>query len=502
MLPSFPSEKELHLPVPVAAPAAQRARSWSLFRALVVVVGLVQLCRFALSDSSTPAQGDGSGRAISTDSFFWTRNDASSLCPGERGNASYSGYIGLNGDSDDSPRRSFYWFFEAQVDPENAPVVLTIGGGPGSSGLLNPLFGQSHCTVRENGTVPNPNAWSENVNVLALDHPIGVGYSYGLGVDNSRDAAHDVYDFLQKWFAVNPQYSRNNFVVASGSYGGTYVPHIATVIHEHNKELAVGRGPVGAQHINLEALMLSNPMSDARSWFTWHLQQACYNTDLYNATQCAHYFSILPQCLEGIELAYSEPTLDNRVEATQFCLQMLIGDTHGRTTDNIKHKCTGDALECNPEFGWAVDLLNSTETKEILGVPQELTFTPVNVEVNQNFSFAGDHTQQAFRLYEPLLRDGIRILHYIGKLDTIVGWPSTLSFLRLMNTQFSEEFRTAPDIPWPSEDIATVRAIGPGAGNFTLVFMAEAGHFVTKDQPALAKKIMQHWVANEPWFKS
>jgi hypothetical protein len=47
---------------------------------------------------------------------------------------------------------------------------LSIGGGPGSSGLGNPLFGQSHCTITENGTVANPNRWTEKFNLLALDH--------------------------------------------------------------------------------------------------------------------------------------------------------------------------------------------------------------------------------------------------------------------------------------------------------------------------------------------
>lgn len=46
---------------------------------------------------------------------------------------------------------------------------------------------------------------------LFLSHsrsqPIPAGFSYGLGVDNSRDAAHDVYDFLQKFFTLFPQYA-------------------------------------------------------------------------------------------------------------------------------------------------------------------------------------------------------------------------------------------------------------------------------------------------------
>lgn len=140
----------------------------------------------------------------------------------------------------------------------------------------------------------------------------------------------------------------NNFVVASGSYGGIYVPHIATVIHENN---LAGTG----RPIRLESLMLSNPMSvrppsplllpaltrmqDIRSWYTWHLQHACYNTDLYNATQCAAYFQVLPTCLEMVEFAYAEPSAENKRGAVAFCnAQLMAGDTHGRTIDNVNHK--------------------------------------------------------------------------------------------------------------------------------------------------------------------
>jgi len=38
--------------------------------------------------------------------------------------------------------------------------------------------------------------------------PIGVGFSYGKRVNNSRDAADDVYDFLQKFFILFPQLSK------------------------------------------------------------------------------------------------------------------------------------------------------------------------------------------------------------------------------------------------------------------------------------------------------
>jgi hypothetical protein len=75
------------------------------------------------------------------------------------------------------------------------------------------------------GPITNPHKWTERFNYLALDHvrplsldpsshhvpvlpfaetdndqPIGVGFSYGAMVNNSADAAKEVYDFLQKFY--------------------------------------------------------------------------------------------------------------------------------------------------------------------------------------------------------------------------------------------------------------------------------------------------------------
>lgn len=42
--------------------------------------------------------------------------------------------------------------------------------------------------------------------------PIGVGFSYGTHVNNSRAAAYDAYDFLIKFFSLHPHLARYGFV--------------------------------------------------------------------------------------------------------------------------------------------------------------------------------------------------------------------------------------------------------------------------------------------------
>ncbi|KAJ7181596.1 alpha/beta-hydrolase [Mycena crocata] len=441
------------------------------------------------------------------DSFYANITTPENICPAPEGPAiSHSGYIGLHGDNEISPKRSFFWYFEAEHDAKDAPIILTIGGGPGTSGMSNPLSAQGPCLVAENGTatVPNPNRWTEHFNLIALDHPVGVGFSYGTGVNNSRDAAIDVYDFLQKFFRLFPHLARNQFVLSGGSYGGMYVPHMATVIHEQNVALAHGKGQPGAIHINLESMMVSNPISDATSHFTWLLQQRCNNVpDMYNASTCRDLFEILPTCLDSIQLAQQGPewSVERRVAAQNTCDILQEGDTHGTVTEDVRKKCySKEPMGCLPEsFFWLEHLLRRPEIKDALGVPAHVNFSLLSDEVLNEFRKYGDIIQPAYLLYGPLLAAGIRLLHYVGAQDANCAWPGIISFLKLIRSPFQDEFLRAPDVPWPTAKDATVRVVGEGAGKMTYILVAQGGHFVARDQPTLVKSIVEHWVENVPF---
>lgn len=48
---------------------------------------------------------------------------------------------------------------------------LSMGGGPGSSGMLNALLYEAPCIIGPKGTTkPNKDRWTESFNLLALDH--------------------------------------------------------------------------------------------------------------------------------------------------------------------------------------------------------------------------------------------------------------------------------------------------------------------------------------------
>ena len=91
---------------------------------------------------------------------------------------SYSGFFTV-----DKPNNGnmFFWFFPAEEDPENAPVVIWLQGGPGSSsmfGLLK-IHGPIITTVDKNnnltGVERNPYTWQRKHNMIYIDNPVGAG---------------------------------------------------------------------------------------------------------------------------------------------------------------------------------------------------------------------------------------------------------------------------------------------------------------------------------------
>nr|CAB3473067.1 unnamed protein product [Digitaria exilis] len=101
-------------------------------------------------------------------------------------------------------------------------------GGPGCSSVgygaaseLGPLL------VNANGTGLEFNkfAWNKEANLLFLESPVGVGFSYTnttSDLDNTDDnfVGKDTYTFLVNWLNRFPQYKRHDFYISGESYAG------------------------------------------------------------------------------------------------------------------------------------------------------------------------------------------------------------------------------------------------------------------------------------------
>ncbi|KAG8077127.1 hypothetical protein GUJ93_ZPchr0006g45252 [Zizania palustris] len=172
----------------------------------------------------------------------------------------YAGYVTV---SEERGAALFYWLFEAAEDPASKPLVLWLNGGPGCSSIAFGVaeeIGPFHVNADGKGVHLNPYSWNQVANILFLDSPVGVGYSYSNISDdilNNGDdrTAKDSLAFLTKWIERFPQYKGREFYLTGESYAGHYVPQLAQAIKRHNEA-------TGDKLINLKGYMVGNALFD------------------------------------------------------------------------------------------------------------------------------------------------------------------------------------------------------------------------------------------------
>ncbi|KAJ6408395.1 hypothetical protein OIU84_011666 [Salix udensis] len=161
----------------------------------------------------------------------------------------YSGYVTVDENQD---RALFYYFVEAESHPASKPLVLWLNGGPGCSSIgIGALSENGPFRPRGGGILArNDYSWNKEANMLYLESPAGVGFSYSTNQSfydlvNDTITAQDSFIFLQQWFVKFPEYKDRDFYITGESYAGHYVPQLANLIAQSGlkfnlKGIAVG----------------------------------------------------------------------------------------------------------------------------------------------------------------------------------------------------------------------------------------------------------------------
>ncbi|EEC84715.1 hypothetical protein OsI_31677 [Oryza sativa Indica Group] len=149
--------------------------------------------------------------------------------------AQFAGYVTVDRKNG---RELFYYFVESPYDASTKPLILWLNGGPGCSSLgFGAMKELGPFRVNPDGKTlsRNKHAWNNVANVIFLESPAGVGFSYSMNSSDYSDVgdqitAEDTYVFLLNWFNRFPEYKGRDFYIAGDSYGGHYVPQIATIV--------------------------------------------------------------------------------------------------------------------------------------------------------------------------------------------------------------------------------------------------------------------------------
>ena len=202
-------------------------------------------------------------------------------------------------------------------------MVLWLNGGPGSSSLIGLLTenGQLHTNDESlEHTIDgipqvfyNQYSWSSEANMIYLESPKGVGFSYCETVTSAKDCvntdestAEDAYEFLVNFFEGFSEYQSNKFYITGESYAGIYIPMLMDVIRKNpmNAKInligaAIGNGCWG-NTVGTCAFSSPEAQEISADFFYGH---GMYSQNLRKEilASCGDWSKLTPRCLKALE---------------------------------------------------------------------------------------------------------------------------------------------------------------------------------------------------------
>ncbi|EGG07771.1 carboxypeptidase S1 [Melampsora larici-populina 98AG31] len=378
----------------------------------------------------------------------------SGMCETRKGMKTYSGYI-----QNDRNQSMFFWLFEARNKPDTAPLVLWLSGGPGSSSMLGLFQENGPCRIKRDssGLEDNVYSWSESANMLYLDQPIGVGFSYGTTeVTTSLEAAEAVYKVLQLFYAdsIFSKFVGHDFGLWTGRYGPVMV--------EFFLKMNEGAPQTGNIIIPVKTLGIGNGLHSALVQYPEYMTYAKRNP----------YRQLIPDSdIENLTMSYNSP---------QGCRSLILDcqNTHkAAQCSAAHHSCNRDILtrasgkasyydvrndSPDPYPPTLEPLLTKKSFQDAIGA--ETNWTQNRLSIYEAFTTSGDWMSDSSPHLERVIDAGIR---------TFIGIERMMDNL---NTKFSAEYRQKTFSQW----VVAGEAAGlyKSAGSLSYLRVFGAGHKV------------------------
>jgi serine carboxypeptidase-like clade 2 len=334
-----------------------------------------------------------------------------------------SGYINVNQQGE---RNLFYWLIEAENNPDTAPLVVWLQGGPGCSSLFGLFLENGPFKLQSNGTLTYNNlGWTQYANMLWIEAPAGVGFSYTSLPYNPTDesTAEDNYAFLQGFMEQYPQYQGRPLWITGESYAGVYVPTLTylvlnnsnTALYEQMTGIMVGNPVFGCDSLYNTNLYVSLQFN----YLYWHGLVSFSHFSNWTSQQCDQNpsqhicFSIYNDAVNEIGIIYQQlkkdsedpalPSLDPDDLYQDFC-------TGNGTLDFT----TGILDTCNPDGNQLSTYLNRADVQSAINARS--TSWSVCAD-NLNYSTSG---ASMIPFYEAFINNkpSLKVLVYSGDVDT------------------------------------------------------------------------------------
>ncbi|XP_036605975.1 lysosomal protective protein-like [Trichosurus vulpecula] len=416
----------------------------------------------------------------------------------------WSGYLQAGSD-----KCFHYWFVESQGKPESNPLVLWLNGGPGCSSMEDLLAENGPYRINDDGSLyTNPHSWNLVANVLYLESPAGVGYSYSSSqnykINDQQVMVADNYQALQSFFTKFPSFTSNDIYVFVESYGRVYVPSLGAQIVN------------GPASINFKGFDVGNGMNSCWLSDETLLEFSYYhgmigvnlwdslNTYSCSEGSCDFRNSTQDTCFDSILEAY------RMIQGVGLNIYNLYAPCWGATGYQERYAADVSNLYSKYQFNVAVPR-PSAPGAPMPGVPRCISATAMYVWLNQ------DNVRQALHIpvflptwelcstqvtsqyqrqymdmapfYQELLQSNIRVLVYNGDTDMACNFLGGEKFVEALNQRVMTPYH-----PWYYK--RQVAGYFREYEQITFLTVKGSGHRVPRYRPAQARKMFESFLRN------
>ncbi|KAF2646397.1 carboxypeptidase-like protein S1 [Massarina eburnea CBS 473.64] len=357
----------------------------------------------------------------------------SGICETTPGVKQYSGYLSVG-----TNMNMWFWFFEARQNPSTAPLAAWLNGGPGCSSMIGLFQENGPCKFNVGSSttpVNNTNSFNNYANMIYIDQPIGVGFSYGTDtVTSTETAAPFVWKLIQAFYSSFPEYKSRDFGIFTESYGGHYGPEFTKYILDQNTANA-------GENINIVALGVNN------GWFDAQIQEVAYITYAHNNTykkilSDSQYTTITnsynSKCKPALDSCISSGTDTACKNADNVCYSAVEGPISS-AADFDAYDVRAPSNDPEPPENYVKYLTTASVVKAIgaQSTYQECPDAPYN-----KFATTGDGPRSFLDELSEVVSAGVNTLIWAGDADWICNWYGVFDVVNAVSYSGKAAFNT------------------------------------------------------------
>ncbi|THG18596.1 hypothetical protein TEA_023793 [Camellia sinensis var. sinensis] len=286
----------------------------------------------------------------------------------------------------------------------------------------------------------NEYSWNREANMLYLETPVGVGFSYSTDASSyeavsDQQTARDNLVFLQRWFLKFPQYMHRDLFITGESYAGHYIPQLAKLMTEFNQKEKL---------FNLKGVALGNPVLEfatdfnSRAEFFWSHGLISDSTYKIFTSSCnysryvSEYYrsSVSPVCSKVMSQVSRETSrfVDKYDVTLDVCISSVLSQSKKISPQQVGEKIDVCVEDETVNYLNRQDVQNAFHAR-LVGVNRWvvcsdiLDYELLDVEI-PTISLVGE-----------LIKAGIRVLVYSGDQDSVIPLTGSRTLVRGLANQ-------------------------------------------------------------------